>query len=244
MEATLPIFSLILITILSGILFIVFAILDIIAIINRKKNKIIIYSVLSVLCIIGVVSPLMSMFNRTRNFFKDSINTAQKYSQNETEYGESTIEYEKQLYRDSIKMFSDNYQSIDTNYFNSYGKEEWYRVPLVYPFSLNMISELKYASLKNDKNTNFETGEYDSNIIENISYAAFDSNYLLCRIEKVINTSPEDNKAEPDFVIFNLKTGKTERYSNFETMLSSAKKLGYKGREDLVPVSEIYYQWF
>lgn len=243
METT-PVFGLIVLALISGVLFILFAILDIIAIINRKKNRIIVFSVLTVLFLAGLITPLVTMFNRTRNFFKEGLATTQKQAESYSEYGESSIEFEKQLYRDSIKKFSENYESIDAEFFNSYGKAEWFRVPLVYPYSLNMLDELKYASVKNDKNTNYTKGEYDANIIENISYAAFDPKFLLCRVEKVVNSSPDENKGEPDYILFNLKTGKTEKYKNFETMLSSAKKLGYIGREDLVPISEIYYQWF
>jgi hypothetical protein len=114
---------------------------------------------------------------------------------------------------------------VSPEFYHYLGFRDYYRLPLIYPYSIHCIDIVDRGELYNEENVSRfdENDNGDKNCgLNNIVEFAFNSKMLLAR------TETEENGAKKEkFALYDFETGKKMEFENKEEMLSVAKKLGY-----------------
>jgi hypothetical protein len=114
-------------------------------------------------------------------------------------------------------------------YYTYFGFRDWWRFPLVYPYSIHTIDEVDHGCLYDEsKVKNYEDINHqelvDMDICE-ITHLTLDKNYLLLQVEK------EDGLK---FIMFNFSTAEKAVFNAKDEMLAKAKELGFAGKPELM----------
>jgi len=117
-----------------------------------------------------------------------------------------------------------------------YGFNDYYRMPLAYPFSLHSTDILETGSLFNEKNvTEFnvnDNGEIECDL-ENITSFAFDQNVLITEVKQ------PGKKTNTIYFIYEFSTDKkTKCKSLAEAKKVARKQFNYRGYDTLIKVIE------
>lgn len=222
----------------AGIISIVlFAVLSILCIVftiiyfgGSKKGKFT-WLIFFFICLAGLIGSVFFTINR-------AIKGVEKFAHKMEETfikGIDTAAFRNYNFADSLKSQQIKYLKLSepkeyqgkvpSQFYNYLGFRDYYRLPLVYPFSLHCTDVLDNAILFNeadvikfDANDNGER-ELD---IKNIIEFAFDKNLLLAK------QSYNSKLKEKDiYIIYRFSSGKTEEFKTFNEMSASAKTLGY-----------------
>jgi len=112
--------------------------------------------------------------------------------------------------------------NVPPQFYNYLGFIDYYRMPLVYPFSLHCNETPELASLFNEKDvTKFDendNGEEDCRI-DNITEFVFDNNLLIAK---------QSYNSNDRYIIYEFKTGKKQEFKNLNETEIRAKQAGFK----------------
>jgi hypothetical protein len=114
---------------------------------------------------------------------------------------------------------------ISSAFYHYLGFRDYYRLPLVYPYSIHCMETPSKGDLYNEKNVlkfdENDNGEEDCRLYSIVEFA-FNSKMLLARAET------EEKKVKKEkFALYDFETGKKMEFEKKDEMLSFAKKLGY-----------------
>jgi hypothetical protein len=130
---------------------------------------------------------------------------------------------------------------VSSAFYRYLGFRDYYRLPLVYPYSIHCIETAAKGDLYNEKNVRKfdenDNGEEDCGLY-NIVEFAFNSKMLLARTEV-----EEKNVKKEKFVLYDFETGKKMEFTSKDEILNVAKKLGYTGTPDF-HTPEKYFELF
>jgi len=131
--------------------------------------------------------------------------------------------------------------TVPDQFYNYLGFKDYYRLPLIYPFSLHCTDVLDNGSLFDEadvlKFNENDNGERECNIT-NITTFTFDKNILLAK------QSYNDKLQESNtYLIYHFSTGKSENLKTFDELVSRAKTLGYSRPVKLYSCDR-YYKLF
>lgn len=124
--------------------------------------------------------------------------------------------------------------SAPKEFYVYYGFNDYYRMPLTYPFSIHCTNVLETGTLFDEKNVvDFnvnDNGEIDCGL-DNIEAFAFDNNVL---ISKIRNTS---GKTKVIYYVYEFSTKKkTECNLEKEAFKVARKQFNYRGYDTLITV--------
>lgn len=130
---------------------------------------------------------------------------------------------------------------VEDKFFTEEGFRDWWRFPLVYPYSITCIDTLDAGSLGRDGDLPDSWTEIDS--ISEITHLAFDGKYLLVRV--IARTEPPP---DPDtgyvYCLYEFRTGKGEQFKAREELFEAAKKRRFTGELVLITVRGAFEQYF
>jgi hypothetical protein len=110
-------------------------------------------------------------------------------------------------------------ESIDPEFYTYFGFRDWWRFPLVYPYSIHAVDSLDDGYLVDERPvTDYESDSTNDavDLFDGIQTFTFDKNYLLADREK-------------DFILFEFKTGKQSSFKTKQELINEAKRLQYAG---------------
>lgn len=86
---------------------------------------------------------------------------------------------------DSIKSIQPDSIAVPVTYYYSAGFRDYYRMPLIYPYSMITIDDLAEASIKDESKVKnvFASNEGSQHIISGITDFWFDSNILVAKVD-------------------------------------------------------------
>lgn len=210
------------------------------AIVKREKKRsrnswLILFSV----SLIFTVWLSLNLIKKISNVVKDTLeqiditdsvteNTQEMESNNhsvpDSANGSSQIESLKSLTPDSLK------KEVPASFFTYFGFRDWYRFPLVYPYSINCVDILDYGQLYNERLA-ANISESNEGVIQlqifGIRAFTFDENLLLA---KLMNQMEPSRPAS--YILFYFGTQKTETFNSEDQLFKRAREIGFK--EDLL----------
>jgi hypothetical protein len=130
---------------------------------------------------------------------------------------------------------------VEDKFFTEKGFRDWWRFPLVYPYSITCIDTLEDGSLGLDGH--LPSGWTEIDPVSEITHLTFDGKYLLVRA--IARTEPAP---DPDtgyvYCLFEFRTGKREQFKTREELFAAAKKRGFTGELVLITVEGAFEQYF
>jgi hypothetical protein len=127
--------------------------------------------------------------------------------------------------------------TVNPQYYTYFGFRDWWRFPLVYPYSIHTIDMVDLGWLYDEsKVTDFVDGiDASENMgIEGITHLALDKDYLLMRVE----TSDNMRNKQVRFIIFNFNTRVKLVFDSESEMFERAKELNFKSKLELMTLRE------
>lgn len=159
---------------------------------------------------IHTVNTLKTTVNRFKNFPE----TVESSNNNDTtDYVRIVKSYEPLKYRGKV---------ID-DYYTFYGFRDWWRFPVVYPYSLTCIDILDRGAIVNDSaTTDFQKGGTTQFVTPYFTGFVFNSRYMAAQMT-------EDDKLNnhAEYFIFEFETGKTEFVVEKTTLIKKLAILGF-----------------
>ncbi|MBN2117008.1 MAG: hypothetical protein JW730_10570 [Anaerolineales bacterium] len=109
--------------------------------------------------------------------------------------------------------------SVDPQFYTYFGFRDWWRYPLVYPYSIHAIDSLDDGYLVDESPiTDYEADSINNatQLFDRIQAFTFDKNYLL---------AIRDN----DFILFEFETGTWSSFETKQELIDEAKRLQFEG---------------
>jgi hypothetical protein len=154
---------------------------------------------------------------------------------------ERNLAFEQRV--DRLKSYIDPSvrDKVADKFFTEEGFRDWWRFPLVYPYSITCIDDLEDGSLGRDGDLPDGWTEIDS--IGEITHLTFDGKYLLVRA--IARTEPPpDPDTDYVYCLYEFRTGKHEQFKIREELFEAAKKRGFTGEFVLITVEGSFDQYF
>ena len=140
------------------------------------------------------------------------------------------IDYLKSLTPDSLK------DKIPTSYYHYFGFRDWYRYPLIYPYSLTSVDVVNYASLSDERNVVDISDSNDGEIglgLNGITALSFDQRLLLVKTEDFYHLD-----ALPSYFLFHFDSQKIEQFDDLEGLIDRANQLKFNGSDTLMTMED------
>lgn len=127
--------------------------------------------------------------------------------------------------------------TINPNYYTYFGFRDWWRFPLVYPYSIHTIDTVNYGRLYDEsKLTNYDdinNQELTDMDIDDITHLALDRRYLLLRTETEIR-----EVLEVKYILFEFSTAEKTVFDSEAALFEAAKALDFEGDLQLVTLND------
>lgn len=148
----------------------------------------------------------------------------------QTPYKSSQIELLKSYTPDTLRS------SVPETFYTYFGFRDWYRYPLVYPYSLNCIDEKNYGTIVSESGV--ADIEYDGNgsrntAVQGIVQFGFNQDYLVAKCVDHLST-----KKDTSYVVFEFKNENSAFYNNTDEFEQALYEINFTGGDSLISVPE------
>ena len=127
---------------------------------------------------------------------------------------------------------------VPANFYAYEGIFDWYRYPLIYPYSIVCIDIKTFGAITNDKNIeNFETGSNGHPLTPNFSRFIFDDRFLIGDIaygSNGIGGSPTSNC----FFIFKFADSNSIKVNGLESLRRKLERIKFKGTTNFITIQQ------
>ncbi|MBA3663702.1 MAG: hypothetical protein H0W61_05785 [Bacteroidetes bacterium] len=232
---------LIVLSILLGLLTVVAIVFSIISFANRGKHKFtwlaIFVSAFIALCVC-IYLAVSTTVDRVAGFAKDLPVTYSNDNGEDKGYNFADSLHSKQI--EYLKLIEpENFKGkVPAQFYNYLGYQDYYRIPLKYPFALHCENVITNGILFNEEavvsfNAN-DNGEKDCHI-HNIIKFIFDENILVAEIVSSPGTKENDG-----YLIYHFGTGDREEIKNLADVEARLKQLNFTRPLKLLTCKEHY----
>ncbi len=115
---------------------------------------------------------------------------------------------------------------VPDGYYTYFGFRDWWRFPVVYPYSLTCIDVMDKGMLTNDSaRTNFEEGNPSLGATPDFTRFTFDANYFAAELYE----SAGEKTQSASFFILEFKSGKITNYKDAQSLNKKMEELNFKG---------------
>lgn len=126
--------------------------------------------------------------------------------------------------------------TIQPGYYTYFGFRDWWRFPLVYPYSIHAIDVLDHGRLCDERRVtdyrDINNQELIETGIDGITHLALDANLLLLR------TRDRGSSTLAAFVLFQFGTGEQTAFSTEAELFEKAGALGFEGEQELITLRQ------
>lgn len=144
-------------------------------------------------------------------------------------------------FMNKLKKMQPKGKDIPNSFFTYPGVCDYFRMPLIYPYSLSAIDCLDNGYINNEtgiKNIRLKN-EPNNVIIEDIEAFIFNQTILLAKIQ----LSPTE-KENFNYILLSFEKGTIEYFKEEETLLYKASLLGFDTTQPMTTVKEYYNSFF
>lgn len=141
-------------------------------------------------------------------------------------------EYERYSLLDTIKSYQPDSINVPISYYTYYGVRDYYRMPLVYPYSLNCIDVLEkaYITYEGERNPN-----NSKQILHDIDSIVFDRNILAARLAEGMT----DDSTK--YILLHFRSGMIENLNNKNELKQRMNELKFDSSKKMVSIEQYYY---
>jgi hypothetical protein len=135
-------------------------------------------------------------------------------------------------------------RTVPDEFYSHPGFRDWYRFPLVYPYSVHTIDDLERGYVyRHSTGQRIANGEEERLQITNLTHLAFDGRLLVARVDP--NPRPPFRGAgdtlEPVYwIVLKFETGALEEFASQSDAVTNAEEQGFTGDETLESL-EVHY---
>ncbi|MDH6308310.1 hypothetical protein M2451_001066 [Dysgonomonas sp. PFB1-18] len=135
-------------------------------------------------------------------------------------------------YMDSLKSVQPIDRQIPKEFFTKAGIYDYYRMPLVYPYSMNAINDLDYGYIDNEEGKIYRAEDTNKNrqVMDSIASFSFNKEILIAQRKTTVS----------NFRLLHFKTGEIEEFDNDSTMKIKAYQYGLDTIRPMITVDEYY----
>ena len=204
-------------------------------------------SILMGLFAVGLVAAIVcvsSLVNRGVTAAKEFVDEAMVQVEDAAE--EQTREKQrKQEHIERLKEMvpAERRGRVPADFYTYPGFRDWWRFPLVYPYSIHCIDTLEEGSLCRHDGTSRIADGGEGRVMDDITHLSFDADLLLVRQEVTVadNGGPQRKFV---YVVFEFETGKKSQFKTERALWAEAKKRGFKGGKKLKTVEDCFRECF
>jgi len=113
--------------------------------------------------------------------------------------------------------------TVDPEYYTDFGFRDWWRFPLVYPYSIEAVDTLDQGQLCVDGDCIW------------LTHLSLDCEHLLIR---TVPSRPTDQEETALFGILSFDSGEITLFDSEDEMLARAEDLGFEGETELMTLLE------
>lgn len=165
----------------------------------------------------SVIDSLAEVMNDDRTYLVDS------------SYSNSQIELLKSYELDSLP------NKVPASFYTYFGFRDWYRYPLVYPYSMNCVDIRDFGQIY-DESSAADITQDDQGVIQlpvyGITKFAFDNHYLIAEI------SSQFEKEKSAYIIFEFKSQQAKEFKTYSDLVEKVKEIEFQGSHDLMTIKE------
>lgn len=230
--------------IIGGLATLVTLIFTILALVAGKNENAAYWAIGFAISISVVIFSVVQMAERVSNKVKSGVEWLKEHENTSFNTEDDQYDYSK---KDRANLLDSLKSLVDSKYknaipFSFYQNNKGHlqdvdsdTLPFIYPYAFeykdynfNLLNVLQKTSL---------------NMVEHISQLAYDSHYLMLKVDKT-NTELKNNEPEISYFLIDLKTGKQTQFLNSKKLIEEASRMGYKGNTEMMYISELYQAWF
>jgi hypothetical protein len=119
-------------------------------------------------------------------------------------------------------------ESMNPDFYTYFGFRDWWRAPLVYPYSIHVIDGLESGYLVDESAiTDYETASLQNGVdlFSGIQRFTFDKNYLLV-------------DRGSDFILFKFQTGESQPFETEQDLITEAQNLQFEGNFEFITLKD------
>lgn len=135
-------------------------------------------------------------------------------------------------------MEPDHFQNkVPKAFYSSFGFRDWYRIPIVYPYSFVCIDVVDHGALYNDVNSeDFSVDNHNSisTSLKEIRKFSMNKTHLMGEFES------RWDSAEKGFVIFQFSNGMSQEFDSYDEFLPEANKHGFDTLQPMMTLREYW----
>jgi hypothetical protein len=210
------------------------------AFIKSEKKRLISGKLSFILGIIFLLIFIITGINLTRQVYtkiKTAVTALQNFPETVgTEPGGDSTDYVRVLKTYEPEKYK---WKVPKEYYYYYSFRDWWRYPLVYPYSIYSIDVLETGVLANDssKMNSWERGSPD--LITHPFYSfIFDKNYLIGSVLPDTNKIDVMIKALPEYFIFDFRNEKSETIMGETYMKKKLDEINFTGDRKFITIRE------
>jgi hypothetical protein len=135
-------------------------------------------------------------------------------------------------------------KTVDPKFYTESGFRDWWRIPLVYPYSIHCIDTLDSGRLYiYDGKAEFPAGESAVQGLRELVRFNFDGHFLV-GFTDIKGQQPAAGEVISGWVLFDFRTGSGDYFRSKDELAVAAKKRGYSGDMELQDVKAHYKKCF
>ncbi len=155
----------------------------------------------------------------------------------------------RRQYIDKLKSYvpADVLPTVPEDFYTYPGFRDWWRFPLVYPYSIHAIDDLGRGHVhRHSKGQRIAHAEEEQLEIADLTHLSFDGSFMVARVDPNPPPSRDAGDAlEPAYwIVFSFETGTSDRFASEAEAISSAKEQGFAGSVKLESVETHYNRCF
>jgi hypothetical protein len=158
----------------------------------------------------------------------NSVNTSQGKTGDTTHLIYLVKSYEPKIYQGKVPQ----------QYYDNRGAFDFWRYPLVYPYSIGCIDVRDYGNLYSDKDkTNYDEGGSIQPLTDYFDKFTFDKSYFVASKCK----SPFDNdtvEVIDQYFLFSFVTGTSKNIKGWDNLIKELKNIKFRGDTTFMTIRE------
>jgi len=181
---------------------------------------------------LGIVLLIVSVYTgKTYNKIITTVSALKNFPETvNTENNRDTTDYIRILKQYESKQYKDK---IPDAFYTDYGYYDWWRFPLVYPYSIYCIDVLDRGQVANDSGkTSFENGGLANTISDYFDKFTFDANYFI----GITAAAPGSNDRAGEYFMISFQSGKTEKFKDRDALIKKLDEIGFNGSREFISV--------
>jgi len=140
-------------------------------------------------------------------------------------------------YMYTLKSMQPTAKVIPDSYLSYAGFRDYYRMPLIYPYSLCTIDDMIYGQINDESGIKYiaKDANKSKQVVHGITSFTFDNKLLLAKTGAL-------SLDEAIFILFHFESGKIEEFDTKEALIERASSFNFDTENRWITIKEYYFK--